>query len=93
MSHVPLETADIPLPLPVGLYENVMPSFFAMKSSPNAPITFSIDVEPSVETVPPFVLEPQPVKHVATMLTVIPTTNNFFLIDFFIIISFLNFLF
>ena len=52
MSQRPSDTAEIPEPEPVGLYVKVTPLFCSMKDSPRAPMTFSIDVEPSVETVP-----------------------------------------
>ena len=60
ISHLPSLTAVIPLPEPVGLYVKLTPSLLFMNDSPRAPITFSIDVEPSVETdscpdwLPPF---------------------------------------
>ena len=41
----------MPEPEPVGLYVNVMP-VSCRKASPKAPITFCIDVEPSVATEP-----------------------------------------
>ena len=49
MSHVPEATAFIPEPEPVGLYVTDIPVSFS-KVSPRTPITFSIDVEPSVDT-------------------------------------------
>ena len=51
MSHLPSATAVMPEPEPVGLYVNVIPLLLFIKDSPSAPITFSIDVDPSVETV------------------------------------------
>lgn len=36
----------------MGLYVNFMSSFACIKASPNAPITFAMEVEPSVATVP-----------------------------------------
>ena len=52
MSQRPSLTAVMPEPEPVGLYVNVTPLFASMKASPSAPMTFSIEVEPSVATVP-----------------------------------------
>ena len=52
MSQRPSETAVIPVPEPVGLYVNFASGLFAVKASPSAPMTFSIEVEPSVDTVP-----------------------------------------
>ena len=50
MSHLFSSTAVIPEPEPVGLKVNLMP-VFSEKASPRPPITFSAEVDPSVETV------------------------------------------
>ena len=81
MSQRPSETAVMPEPEPVGLYVNVTPSFASIKDSPKAPITFSIDVEPSVETVPPALLFPQPVKIAAASAITSAMLKIFFIIN------------
>ena len=52
MSAEPLEAASIPVPEPVGSYVTDTPGFSAINCSERIPITFSIEVEPLVETLP-----------------------------------------
>ena len=52
ISQRPSDTAVIPEPEPVGLYVKVASGFAFVNASPRAPITFSIEVEPSVATLP-----------------------------------------
>ena len=47
----------MPEPEPVGLYVKLTPPFWASKASPSTPMTFSMEVEPSVDTVPDTVSE------------------------------------
>ena len=75
----------MPEPEPVGLYVKVVPEFSASNASPRAPITFSIDVEPSVDTV--FASpDEQDVSNAEEAQTIVPSTaartrvNVFFII-------------
>ena len=52
ISAEPLEAASIPVPEPVGSYVTDTPGFSAINCSERIPITFSIEVEPLVETLP-----------------------------------------
>ena len=52
-----------------------------MKDSPRAPMTFSMEVEPSVATVPESLLFPHPVKEVkARIVATAKLTTVFFFI-------------
>ena len=76
MSQRPSATAVIPEPEPVGLYVTEMDLFSLSKVSFSAPITFSIEVEPSVDTVPPVL--PQPVSTERASTPISPRAKIFF---------------
>ena len=80
MSQRPSATAVIPEPEPVGLYVKVIPSLSAMNCSPSAPMTFSIEVDPSVDTEPAVFEEPQPVTTIAAISVLINKPAIFFFI-------------
>ena len=52
ISVLPFLTASMPVPEPVGSYVTVMPSFSFINCSLSVLMTFCIEVEPFVETVP-----------------------------------------
>ena len=51
MSHLPSLTAVMPLPEPVGLYVTEISGFSFMNASARDPMTDSMDVDPSVDTI------------------------------------------
>ena len=52
MSHLPSEASWIPVPEPVRFKLTVTPLFFSINAPLTALITFSIDVEPFIDSVP-----------------------------------------
>ena len=72
---------------------NVVPWLFAMNDSPSAPITFSMDVEPSVETLPPALplSDAQPASIAAAVIAASTIIIIFFI--FFISFRFLQIIF
>ena len=52
MSHLPSEASWIPVPEPVRFKFTVTPLFFSINAPLTALITFSIDVEPFIDSVP-----------------------------------------
>ena len=82
----------MPEPEPVGLYVNFMSSFACIKASPNAPITFAMEVEPSVATVPlvlPLPLQPTAAKQLIAVTAARSFTKSLLNVVFFMfVISF-----
>ena len=76
MSQRPSLTAAMPPVEPVGLYVKLMSLFSFTNDSPNAPMTFSIEVDPSVETEPDVVAFPQPVSTMSATAAIITMHLN-----------------
>ena len=76
ISQVPSDTALMPEPEPVGLYVYEVPGLLLMKDSPREPMTFSMEVEPSNDTL---ALAEQPAKSASTQAAAITMLMIFFI--------------
>ena len=81
---MPSDTALMPEPEPVGLYVYEVPELLLMKDSPREPMTFSMEVEPSNDTLPASAaasgaLVEQPAKSAAAQTAVSTMLMIFFI--------------
>ena len=84
ISQVPSDTALMPEPEPVGLYVYEVPGLLLVKYSPREPMTFSMEVEPSNDTLPSSAaasgaLAEQPAKSASTQAAAITMLMIFFI--------------